>query len=225
MTRERKNREMEIFNTMPHETMDECFAVVEAINDFREKCRMYDHMIETCDNELAWYQESLERGTKRYTIFENFVSSKTGKLIERFINQKDVTFEEIEKEIELSGNPFDIVIHKEDQKFDHEVYGVTCARFSIKATETFYRLNNYDIEQDMSKCKEYIEEVQQNIERITKRKEEIVSEGLNTKWNIDRDDWNDKFWYYGANKVAELYCSYVDLCNEDYLYYGEHGEL
>ena len=114
-------------------------------------------------------------------------------------------------------------IIKEKQKYTHEVFSVTCARFSMGVTGTYYTFDNYDIDDDMGKCKKGISNYEETIARITRRKEEIKKEGIDTLWEIDAGGgafYDDTWWYYDGNSVAS-----IDGHSEYYFDNGEHGEL
>lgn len=190
-TKERKAKEIEIFNSMPHETYEEALAFIETIDAFRQKCNQYDKMIFVCEKEIKFYTDWTKELEYRLHIAKDFKESTVGKLIERFINNRDISFDDIEKEINSSGNPFNIVIIKKSQREYNP------AGFSVKSIGTFYSLDNFDIDKDIENLQKSFNDNIRTLNFYINKKKEIESEGINTKWSYEYDhDYERDVWHY-----------------------------
>ena len=205
-TEQRKAKEMEIFNSMPHNTFEEVMEVANKVNDFRDRCKSYDKMIKICDEEIEVFTRYYNEEAERYSIFEQIISSKIHQLISDFINNKnEVTLDDIRKELEKSGNPFGIIINDKQKEIKANAKGelaygfVSDNYFHVTSTNTYYRFNNYDIAEDIADCKKTLDSRKAKIANIVERKVQIEAEGEYTLWS--RDEWYDEIqWYYDGER-------------------------
>lgn len=220
---DRKQKEMEIFNSMPHNTLEECIAVINEINKFRDAYKEYDKMISQCNKSINFYVNKIKNTTERIAKFEEFSNSKVCQLIKQFINKGGISLEDIEIEIEKSGDQFMISISKDtgysflryEAKLKANEESVFSGKpfFYIESIGCFWNFDEENIDEKMQEYKEHIPYYKESIERISKRKEEIESEEIDTKWSITEDNHRyDYYWKYDGETIAEFY----DNGEEDY---------
>lgn len=201
----RNAREMEIFNSMPHNTFDEVMEVANKINDYRDICESYDSMLLVCDTEIEKATSLYNDHKEDYETFKQIMSSRIHQLISEFVNNKsETTLNEIRRELEESGNPFGIIINDKQEEVAKNAkgelaYGFICDNhFSIKSTNTYYTFDNYDIVEDMERCLRSITSSKNILDKVTERKCQIETEGEYTLWSRCRGGgaWYDETWWY-----------------------------
>lgn len=139
--------------------------------------------------ELKYAMEKVEDARIELEKILAFKESPVGKLIKQFIaNNNDELMEEIEREIELSGNPFEITICKEDYDWSKgEVFGPTKRRFVIGSIRRFYYFDNWDIDDDIEGFEGSLDYKLRELEKLTREKEYLEQEyGL-----TERNDSNE----------------------------------
>lgn len=113
--------------------------------------------------------------TNRQTKLEEFKDSDIGKLIQTFIeNNTPENMDAIRKSIEQS-NDFGVVIVPEWKPGDGErMYGVpSCAHIHVGYTNTFYRFDNWDIDNDIQNIEDDIAETESAMSEFFKEKDEM----------------------------------------------------
>lgn len=116
------------------------------------------------ETELACYESELP-------VMMQFKSSYIAALIADFIKENsEEKFDAIKREIEASGNLFDIGVVSEWKKGDGErMYGVPfCAFFAVNAINRYYTFSNFDLDKDITNLKGYIASSKRDV-RTAKR--------------------------------------------------------
>lgn len=128
--------------------------------------------------ELKEARESVEDARIELEKIMEFKESPVGGLIKRFIaHNSNELMEEIEREIESSGNPFEITIYKEDYDWSKgEVFGPTKKRFSIGRIRRFYYFDNWDIDDDIEGFENHLNSKLRELEKLTREKKYLEQE-------------------------------------------------
>lgn len=137
--------------------------------------------------ELKVARENVEDARLELEKILEFKESPVGRLIEKFIaNNSNELMEEIEREIELSGNPFEITIYNEDYDWSKgEVFGPTKKRFSIGRIRRFYYFDNWDIDDDIEGSQNHLKSKLRELENLTREKEYLEQEyGITESNNV-----------------------------------------
>ena len=151
--------------------------------DFHELETYYGFIVATNEYknlipELKEARESVEDARIELEKIMEFKESPVGRLIKRFIaHNSNELMEEIEREIESSGNPFEITIYKEDYDWSKgEVFGPTKKRFSIGRIRRFYYFDNWDIDDDIEGFENHLNSKLRELEKLTREKKYLEQE-------------------------------------------------
>lgn len=128
--------------------------------------------------ELKETREIVEDTRLKLEKILEFKESPVGRLINKFIvNNSNKLMEEIEREIELSGNPFEITIYKEDYNCSKgEVFCPTKRRFFIGCIRRFCDFDKWDIDGDIEGLGNYLNFRLGELEKLIKEKEYLEQE-------------------------------------------------
>lgn len=200
---ERAAMELEIFNSMPHETYEECIALAEAIDDFRHKCNHYDYMFESLSKEIEFHLSYYQKYQRQLINLIKFKSSKIGNLIKKYIERRERDYDCIIKEMDDTGNPFKIKIKVGKSWFEASKIEVS---FNVYSTDTSYRQYGvFDIDNDINCMQREANNHYNSLQFYTKIKDEIIFEGVKTKYeyykDYDNDDEREFWWHYDGKPL------------------------
>ena len=153
--------------------------MAEAIRNANEK---YEHLIGIINEynnilfklkkKAKWLSEYKEDLQNR----REFANSHVATLIAEFTkNNTRQLLDEIQREIEDSGNPYGIIIIDPNKIKGELMYGSPYKKhFHVSFTDTFYLFDNFDIEEDIKKTESNISAINDEIIELLKEKQEMV---------------------------------------------------
>lgn len=137
-----------------------CLGFKSVLSKYEHIC----HELEILPKDIAYRNEILP-------LLEEFKQSRIAQLIGKFTeNNSDKLMSEIEREIELSGNPFDISI--EEGIYDVGYNGI----FRINSIGVFYEFDNFNIDEDIESFKIYNDGDKKEIIELTAEKAKLEQE-------------------------------------------------
>lgn len=198
MKMNRKEREMEIFNSMPHDTFDEVMKVAEAINNYRCKCTVYDQTLEEFDKDIKDNMSLVKDKERQRDLLKEFEESNIGKMIKSYIENKDIDIKDIKSEIKETGNPFHIEVSKGNNRYVFGI-GYNCSFYNAYSTV-------FDIKEDIQKWEKEISDCYKSIYTDCNIRSEIENDGEEgTLWEVKREPTHfKKRWYYDGKLLCSL---------------------
>ena len=153
----------EIYNAKCN-SPEEMMELMDAINNERDQFEGDIRKFNICLHNISYCTGRIETWETAFNKRKEFKESHIGKLIEFFIsNNNEDAFKAIETEIEASGNPFEVSFREGEDSMrargvKGEIFGVPASDyFHVGYTQTFYRINYYDIDSDIAYAKKQMD--------------------------------------------------------------------
>ena len=163
-----------------HESMKECYNIV--FNWYK------------ADASYKRTFNKIEELVNRLNLFFEFKNSKVAFLIEQFIkNNTPEMLAEIKTEIETTNNPFEIEVYETDYDWSQGelMYGWTDkANFHIGTIDTYYLFTDFDLDEDIKHCEEYLKEQYEDQAKFETDRNKMLAEYGECLLKVNKDFFN-----------------------------------
>lgn len=150
----------DIFNTHPSSVEEMSLAVKKAYDSI-EECRKIIGEWKSVSNPYIWAVEDIKEYSERVKNLTEFKNTRVANLISQYCSHNTPELlDAIKKEIEITGNPYDIFIMEEEYDWSKGelMYGWSShPQFNIQKLEVYYLFDSFDIDEDIENNKRYLE--------------------------------------------------------------------